>query len=135
MSYKILEKRVSKTIELFSICTINAKNVKGKIFADKGYISQPLFENLFKQGTQLITSVRANMKSRFLPIMDKILLGKRFIIETINDQLKNLSQIDHSRHRSPINFFVNLIAALTAYQLKPKKPTIKFNHLQLSLPF
>ena len=78
-----------------------AKNVKGKLFADKGYISQPLFKELFEKGTHLITNIRSNMKNRLLPIMDRIMLKKRFIIETINDQLKNISQIEHSRHRSP----------------------------------
>ena len=81
-----------------------AKRVKGKLFGDKGYISQPLFKHLFERGTQLITTIRSNMKNRLLPLMDRILLRKRFIIETINDQLKNISQIEHSRHRSPVNF-------------------------------
>ena len=110
-----------------------AKTVKGKLFGDKGYSSQPLFEKLFNQGTQLITSIRSNMKNKFMPIFDRILLRKRSIIETINDQLKNISQIEHSRHRSPVNFLVNLIAALSAYQLKPKKPSFHFNFQQLSL--
>ena len=110
-----------------------AKTVKGKLFGDKGYISQPLFEKLFSQGTQLITSIRSNMKNKLMPIFDRILLRKRSIIETINDQLKNISQIEHSRHRSPINFLVNLIAALSAYQLKPKKPSLNLHFQQLSL--
>jgi len=112
-----------------------AKNIKGKLFADKGYISLPLFKKLFKNGTHLVTNIRSNMKNRLMPIMDRLLLKKRFIIETINDQLKNISQIEHSRHRSPMNFLVNLIAALSAYQLKPKKPAIKLNFSQLALQF
>lgn len=112
-----------------------ARGVQGKLFGDKGYISQPLFKHLFEQGTQLITTIRSNMKNRLLPLMDRILLRKRFIIETINDQLKNISQIEHSRHRSPINFLLNLVAALSAYQLKPKKPKINLNFNQLVLPF
>ncbi|MCP3966524.1 MAG: IS982 family transposase [Lentisphaerae bacterium] len=112
-----------------------AKNVKGKLFADKGYISQPLFKDLFEKGTHLVTTIRSNMKNRLMPIMDRILLRKRFIIETINDQLKNISQLEHSRHRSPVNFLVNLIAALSAYQLKPKKPAIKLDSDQLALAF
>lgn len=111
------------------------KNVKGKLFGDKGYISQPLFKQLFLQGTQLITTLRSNMKNRLIPLIDRILLRKRFIIETINDQLKNISQIEHSRHRSPLNFLVNLIAALSAYQLKPEKPSLKFNPNQLAFQF
>lgn len=112
-----------------------AKRVKGKLFGDKGYISQPLFNQLFDQGTQLITTIRSNMKNKLLPLMDRILLRKRFIIETINDQLKNISQIEHSRHRSPLNFLINLIAALSAYQLKPKKPSFKVTLSQLPLTF
>ena len=112
-----------------------AKCVKGKLFGDKGYISQPLFKHLFEQGTQLITTIRSNMKNKLLPLFDRILLRKRFIIETINDQLKNISQIEHSRYRSPINFLINLMAALSAYQLKPKKPALKFTYQQLALPF
>lgn len=111
------------------------QNVQGKIFADKGYISQPLFKNLFEKGAQLITNIKSNMKNRLLPLMDRIMLKKRFIIETINNQLKNVHQIDHSRHRSPINFLINILAALSAYQLKPKKPAIKLNINQLPLPF
>ena len=75
------------------------------------------------------------MKNRLLPIMDRLILRKRFIIETINDQLKNISQIEHSRHRSPLNFLINLIAGLVAYQLKPKKPAINLVFSQLLLPF
>jgi hypothetical protein len=101
-----------------------AKKLWGKLFGDKGYISQPLFEQLFSQGVQLITPIRKNMKNRLLPLMDKLLLRKRAIIETINDQLKNISQIAHTRHRSPTNFLVNLIAGLIAYTHQPKKPSL-----------
>lgn len=80
------------------------KGLYGKLFGDKGYISQELFNLLFGQGVQLITRLRKNMKSKLMPIFDKLMLRKRAIIETINDQLKNISQIEHSRHRSPANF-------------------------------
>lgn len=96
----------------------------GKVFADKGYISKDLFAEFFQQEIQLITGIRKNMKNRLMPLMDKILLRKRSIIETINDQLKNISQIEHSRHRSFTNFLVNLIAGLAAYTLQPKKPSL-----------
>jgi hypothetical protein len=79
----------------------------GKLFGDRGYISQKLFDQLWEQGVQLITKLRKNMKNKLLPLFDKLLLRKRAIIETVNDQLKNISQIEHSRHRSPFNFFVN----------------------------
>ena len=97
----------------------------GKLFADKGYISKKLFEELLRTfNIQLITGVRSNMKNRLMPWMDKLLLRKRAIVETIIDQLKNISQIEHSRHRSPINFLVNLICGLIAYCHRPKKPSL-----------
>lgn len=96
----------------------------GKLFGDKGYISNKLTENLAAKGIQLITNVKSNMKNKLTPLMDKLLLRKRWIIETINDQLKNLCQIDHSRHRSPLNFLVNLLSGLVAYCFFPKKPSL-----------
>ncbi len=97
----------------------------GKLIADRGYISQTLFEQLLDTfGVQLITKLRKNMKNRLLPWMDKLLLRKRAIIESIVDQLKNISQIEHTRHRSPINCFINIIAGLIAYCHQPKKPSL-----------
>ena len=104
-----------------------AKGLVGKLFGDKGYISKKLFDELFQQGLQLITNVRSNMKNRLLPVVDKLLLRKRFIIETINDQLKNISQIEHSRHRSHTNFLMNIISALIAYSLQEKKPSLNIS--------
>ena len=104
-----------------------AKKLWGKLFGDKGYISQPLFDQLFEQGVQLITPIRKNMKNRLMPLMDKILLRKRAIIETINDQLKNISQVAHTRHRSVNNFLVNLVAGLIAYTHQPKKPSLNLS--------
>lgn len=103
------------------------KPLFGKLFGDKGYLSQPLFESLLEQGVQLITNVRANMKNRLVLLYDKLLLRKRYIIETINDQLKNQSQIEHSRHRSPLNFVINLLSGLIAYMWQPKKPAINWS--------
>jgi len=101
------------------------KGLFGKLFGDKGYISNSLSAKLLQRGLKLITNLRGNMKNRLTPLHDKLMLRKRFIIETINDQLKNISQIEHTRHRSPINFLINLFAGLIAYCLQPKKPTIK----------
>lgn len=109
---------------------ILVKRLWGKLFADKGYISQPLFEQLFAQGLQLITLPKKKKKSpdyRLMPLWDKLLARKRSIIETINDQLKNISQIAHTRHRSPLNFAVNLLAGLLAYTFQDKKPAIHFD--------
>ena len=101
------------------------KRLFGKLIADRGYISQPLFEQLLDTfGLQLITKLRKNMKNRLLPWLDKLLLRKRAIIESVVDQLKNISQIEHTRHRSPINCFINIIAGLIAYCHQPKKPSL-----------
>lgn len=109
------------------------RDLFGKLFGDKGYISKALFEALFEQGVQLITSIRKNMKNRLMPVMDKVLLRKRAIIETINDQLKNISQIEHTRHRSVANFMVNLICGLIAYTHQPVKPSLSTGENQLIL--
>ncbi|WP_427910186.1 transposase [Piscirickettsia salmonis] len=72
----------------------------------------------------VINKIRKNMKNRLMPIIDKILLRKRGIIESVFDQLKNISQIEHSRHRSVNNFMVNILAGLAAYCLQEKKPSL-----------
>jgi hypothetical protein len=101
------------------------KNIWGKLFGDKGYLSQKLFETLFVSGIHLITKIRNNMKNTLMNVHDKILLRKRALIETIHDELKNICQIEHSRHRSFLNFVTNLLAGLIAYTFLPKKPAIK----------
>ena len=103
------------------------KALKGKLYADKGYLSKELTKVLFMDGLHLITSIRNNMKNTLMELKDKILLRKRSIIETINDELKNICQIEHSRHRSFENFITNLVAGLIAYSFFPKKPAIKYN--------
>ena len=101
------------------------ENIFGKLFGDKGYLSGSLSEKLRSNGVLLITTIRKNMKNKLMPLLDKIMLRKRFIIETINDKLKNECQIEHTRHRSPTNFLVNLLAGLTCYQMSSKKPAIR----------
>ena len=100
------------------------KDLFGKLFGDKGYISQKLFDMLFADGLQLVTKIRRNMKNKLMPVWDKLLLRKRAIIESVNDQLKNISQIEHTRHRSGFNFLVNVISALIAYTYQEKKPSL-----------
>lgn len=100
------------------------KNIFGKLFGDKGYISKALSETLFQDGIQLITKVRKNMKKKALSNTEKILLRKRAIIETVNDELKNICQIEHTRHRSVNGFLFNILGALAAYSFFPKKPSI-----------
>lgn len=112
------------------------KQLWGKLFGDKGYTKQALFEQLFEQGIQLITMPKKNKKkqeTRLLPLMDKLLARKRSIIETINDQLKNISQIVHTRHRSLTNFLANLLSGLLAYTFQEKKPAIRFDTHDLTL--
>lgn len=104
-----------------------AEGLFGKLYGDKGYIGKALAGKLFEQGVELITNVRKNMKPRLLSLWDKAILKKRFIIETINDQLKNISQIEHSRHRSVHGFMLNLIGGLIAYCLKEGKPSLNLS--------
>jgi len=107
------------------------QNCWGKLIGDKGYISKDLFEKLMTTGLRLITKLRKNMKNRFVEIEDKLLLRKRAIIETVNDQLKNISNIEHSRHRSLRNFLGNVASGLIAYCWKEKKPSLNLNFKDL----
>ena len=102
----------------------------GKLFADKGYIGKELMQTLFVDGVHLITQVKNNMKNSLMTLSDKILLRKRSIIETVNDELKNICQIEHSRHRSFANFLTNIVAGLIAYSFLPKKPSIKYQTVE-----
>lgn len=106
------------------------KNIFGKLFADKGYISKKLFNILFVDGIKLITGLRNNMKNQLMSLSEKIILRKRSIIETVNDELKNICQIEHSRHRSFANFLTNMISGLLAYSFLPKKPAIKYETVE-----
>ena len=98
--------------------------IYGKLFGDKGYISKNLFQRLFVDGIQLITKLKSNMKGALMSVSDRLLLRKRASIETVNDELKNIAQVEHSRHRCFDNFIVNLLGAIAAYCLFPKKPCI-----------
>lgn len=104
--------------------------LKGKLYADKGYLSKDLANLLFLDGLHLITSIRNNMKNVLMEMKDKIMLRKRSVIETINDELKNMCQVEHSRHRSFTNFINNLISGLIAYTFFPKKPAIKYDPIE-----
>jgi len=87
-----------------------------------------MFEQLMAQGIQLITKLKSNMNNKLI-MTDRFLLRKRPIIETINDQLKNISQIEHSRQRSPINFLVNLVSGLIDYTHQANKPSLDLAQL------
>ncbi|MBE0698878.1 MAG: IS982 family transposase [Anaerolineaceae bacterium] len=104
------------------------RNLFGKLFGDKGYISQPLQELLRQTvGIFFVTKLKSNSKKR-LPMTwgDRVYLRRRAIVETVIDQLKNISQIEHSRHRSIPNFMVNLVCGLIAYAHQPKKPSLAY---------
>ena len=101
------------------------RNVSGKLYADRGYISQKLAEILFVDGIHFVAKMRNNMKGGELPLQDRLMLRKRAVIESVNDELKNICQIEHTRHRCFTNFITNLIAGILAYSFLPKKPSIK----------
>jgi hypothetical protein len=100
------------------------RQIVGKLFGDKGYLSATLAEQLRALGIELITKVRKNMAQRLMDLTDKVLLRRRAIIETVLDQLKNISQIAQTRHRSPVNFLVNLVCGLIAYCHQAHKPSL-----------
>lgn len=104
----------------------------GKVFADRGYVSNTLAKTLLETyGIEFFAKPKRNMKPKLMRLHDKLLSRKRAIVETIIDQLKNISQIEHSRHRSPVNFMVNVICGLIAYCHQPTKPAI---NLHFALP-
>lgn len=108
-----------------------SKGLFGKLYGDRGYISQQLQDRLSQQNLQLITKLKKTMKNKLLSVFDQLMLRKRALIETINDQLKNICQIAHTRHRSPINFLVNVVAALIAYTYKEKLPSLNLRVKEL----
>jgi hypothetical protein len=100
------------------------KALTGLAFADKGFASQKAFTPLFEQGLKLITYIRSNMKNKLLLLQEKMLLKKRGMIESVIDILKSVCNIEHTRHRSPLNMIVNTYAALCAYSTFERKPSI-----------
>ena len=104
--------------------------IYGKLVGDKGYIGKELFQRLFVNGIQLITKLKSNMKGALMSVSDRLLLRKRAIIETVNDELKNIAQVEHSRHRCFDNFIVNMLGAIAAYCCFPKKPCINVERTQ-----
>jgi hypothetical protein len=108
-----------------------AKKLWGRLFGDKGYISKDLFGELFSNSLKLITPFKKNMKNKLIETWEKLMLRKRALIETVNDQLQNISQMIHSRHRSISNFMVNLVAGLIAYTWQNKKPSLKLDNSEI----
>lgn len=101
--------------------------LSGNAYADKGYISLALKELLLNRGVHLVTNIHKNMKNQLLSLWDKLMLRKRSLIETVNDQLKNIAQVEHTRHRSVTNFMVNLTAGLISYTHQTRKPSIRLD--------
>ena len=110
-----------------------ADSLFGKLYGDKGYISKALSGELLDKGVELITTIRKNMKKKFISLWDRAILKKRFIIETVNDQQKNISYIEHSRHRSIHGFMLNLLGGLIAYCLKNDKPSLDLTAQEFEL--
>lgn len=106
------------------------KEIYGKLVADKGYISKELFNELFVNGIQLVTKIKNNMRNCLMSVAENVLLRKRALIESTNDELKNIAQIEHSIHRSVSNFLVNAVAAIAAYCYFPKKPSISLERYE-----
>jgi hypothetical protein len=101
-----------------------AEGLWGKLFGDRGYISQDLFEQLWENGVPLITKLKRKMKNKLLPLWDKLLLRKRALIESVGEQLKHVCQIGHTPHRSVHNACVHTLAALVASTWHERKPSL-----------
>ena len=124
------------------LLTSISSNVYGKVYGDKGYIlNEDKMRHFLEMGIHFVSKIRRNMKNKLVDLEAKFMLKRRSIVETVIDQLKNICQIDHTRHRSPINFLNNFHSAIAAYYFKPVKPRLKssykkrdtFNPLQLTL--
>ncbi|WP_396958463.1 IS982 family transposase [Nitrosomonas sp.] len=105
------------------------QGLSGQLFADKGYLARWLTEALARQNLQLITPLRKNMAPVLRTAFEKAILRHRSLIETVFDELKNLCQIEHTRHRSFFNFLVNLMAGVVTYCLSDNKPTLNLTRV------
>jgi len=101
------------------------RGIFGKLYGDRGYLSQELFKHLYDKGIHLVTRVKKNMKNLLMPLADKLLLLKRALVETVIGKLKFLDKFEHSRHRSVTNAFSHMLSCLISYQLQENKPSIK----------
>lgn len=101
------------------------ENVFGKVYGDKGYlINTNLFGLLYSNGVHLITKIKSNMNNKLMDFQDKLMLKKRGLIDSAIHILKDILSIEHTRHRSPVNFLANLLSGLIAYSFYQTKPTI-----------
>jgi Transposase DDE domain len=111
-----------------------AEELGGPLYGDRGYISKVLHHALLANGLRLIPLIRRHMKPPLRRLWDRLMLRKRCLIETLNDNVKNVSQIEHSRHRSLTGFMVNVVSGLIAYTLQPKKPSLSLWRGESGLP-
>ena len=68
--------------------------------------------------------VRNNIMNMLMRVERKILLRKRVVIETVNDELKNIAHVEHSLHRSFNNFNVNVLSVIAVYCFFSQKPSV-----------
>lgn len=108
----------------FSMMKRIFQSLKGFVFADKGFISQHAFEHFYHLGLKIVTTIRSNMKNKLMPLFEKLLRKKRGIIESVNDLLMTLCDIDHTRHRSPVNALTHILSGVAAYTYLDKLPSI-----------
>lgn len=104
------------------------QDLQGTCYGDKGYLSK-LFEHFYNKGLKLVTKIRRNMKNKLLPLQEKYNLLKRGVIESVNDILMTVCDLEHTRHRSPINAITHMMGALVAYNYIPEKPTVILNNI------
>jgi hypothetical protein len=126
--------QASKADNNFDWMTTFFNGFEGMMFTDKGFLSSKAFEVLYRNGLKLITGIKTNMKNKLMNMKEKLLHKKRGMIEAVNDILMTVCDIDHTRHRSPFNFFVNLFSGLIAYTYFDKVPTIFAKKFKLGNP-
>lgn len=108
-------------------CAKTTRRVWGKLAGDKGYLDQKLFWELWARNIELITTIRSNMKNKLVRLENRFVYRARGLIESVNHMLKDILHIQHTRHRSPMNFLSNLFAGLCAYAFLDHKPTAAVN--------
>jgi hypothetical protein len=132
---EILSAQLTKgNVDDRKVVPLLCKKIKGKLFGDKGYISQKLFEEMLEKGLRIVTALRTKMKPKLMCFEESEILKKRSVVESVFHILKDILTLNHTRHRNPVNFMVNIFSALCAYCLYPGKPAIKFKAKLNSMP-
>jgi hypothetical protein len=124
LAFKVTPANMSDT----KVVDVLSKNLTGKLFGDKGYIGKKLFRRLLERGLQLVTQIRSNMKNQLMDYTDRLTLRKRSLVESVFHIFKDILSMDHTRHRSPMNFLTNLVGGLAAYCLSDRKPKMKMEY-------